>query len=355
MRPERDPDELISFSTSGSTGTPVHWLRTPRQLRAEVTLVSEVAFGAVDRVVCFAPPVHLFGRLFGRELPAWQGIPVVDAWREPTTPPVVEPGLRTLFVCLPASWPLLRSVAARIAELPGAVALHGTGLLPPAAIGVVNALAEADFRAAEIFGSTETGGIAVRDLLPTTAPAPSASGRAGQAGVPPQPWTLLPDVDLLAPTGAEEGLLRISSPRLARRADLAEVPASWESADLVRRVDDRHFQFLGRSTRMVKVNGIRCDLDLVERAVAARFPELDVVAVPVTDDTRGEHYELYCATKGHPALDVAAVAAAVADRGGLPVPRRVHLVGALPRTATGKVRLAELTGEPATGRPGRSD
>jgi acyl-coenzyme A synthetase/AMP-(fatty) acid ligase len=338
--------EPIAFSTSGSTGVPVHWLRTPEQLRAEVMLVSEVTFGAVDRVVCFAPPDHIFGRLFGRELPAWQGIPVLDAWREPTTPPAIEAGLRTLFVCVPASWPLLRALAARIAELPGAVALHGTGPVPPSAIGVLSSLAEADFRAVEIFGSTETGGIAVRELAPQ-----------------PPAWTLLPDVTLLSPEGVPseggEQLLRISGPRLARRADLAEAPSSWESADLIRRVDDRHFHFLGRRGRMIKVNGVRCDLELVERVVAARFPGLDVVGVPVTDDTRGEHYELYYAAsrdgvdaEGVDAdgVDAAAIARAVTGWGaGLPVPRRVHRVRGIPRTATGKVRLDQLGAEVIAG------
>jgi acyl-coenzyme A synthetase/AMP-(fatty) acid ligase len=331
-------DAPISFATSGSTGAPVHWLRTARQLRAEVMLVSEVAFGAVERVVCFAPPEHLFGRLFGRELPAWQGIPVLDAWREPTTPPHIEPGLRTLFVCVPASWPLLRAMAARIAELPGAIALHGTGPVPPAAHQAVAALADADFRAVEIFGSTETGGIAVRDLA-----------------VEPHPWTLLPDVTLLPAEGGSDSaarLLRVRSPRLARRADLAEFPDSWECADLIRQVDHRHFHFLGRSSRLVKVNGIRCDLDQVERAVTARFPAIDAVAVPVTDATRGEHYELYYATTAGTvdAVDAAGIARAVAEWGtGLPVPRRVHRVRAIPRTATGKISIDRLGPDIAAG------
>ncbi|QUQ68819.1 AMP-binding protein [Kutzneria sp. CA-103260] len=319
-------DAPVVFHTSGHTGEPVRWLRTRAQILAEVRVVADAVLVPVDQVVCFAPPQHIFGGLFGRELPALQGIPVVDAWREPTSPPSIPAGLRTLFVCVPSSWPLLRAVAGDIARLPASVALHGSGPSTPTARQVCRSLAGKGFRAAEIFGSTETGGIATRDLVADDVP----------------PWTLLPDVTFARDGADTEQLLAVRSPRLARREDMVATPDQWRTQDVVRLVDDRHFDFIGRTSRLVKINGVRVDIGVVERLVAATFPDVDVACVPVVDETRGEHYELcYAGRDDEPGM-IARLMEVIASDGGTPVPRTVRRVPAIARSATGKVLLEQL-------------
>jgi acyl-coenzyme A synthetase/AMP-(fatty) acid ligase len=300
----------------------VEWLRTRDQLAAEVRLVSETVLGPIDQVVCFAPPQHIFGGLFGRELPALLGIPVVDAWLEPTSPPSIPAGRRTLFVCVPASWPLLRAVADDIARLPASVALHGSGPSTPAASRVCGLLSGAAFRAVEIFGSTETGGVGTRELAEDA-----------------RPWTLLPDVEFVRDGDGDEQLLAVRSPRLARRADMADTPDHCRTRDIVRLVDDRRFHFVGRASRLVKINGVRCDLGAIEQLVSNRLTGADVACLPVVDEIRGEHYELYYA--GPDDLAAAGIVAVISS-GRLPVPRIVRRVPTIPRSATGKVLLAEL-------------
>ncbi|GAA3289929.1 hypothetical protein GCM10020295_02990 [Streptomyces cinereospinus] len=210
-----------------------------------------------------------------------------------TEVPPLRPGARTLLVCLPSTWPLLRRLLTPLGALPRAVALHSTAAAPEAAKEVVHALRGTGFTAHALLGSTETGAVAHRPIAP--------------AGTDDGPWRLLPDVVLVpdlraARTADPVQPLHVISPRLGRRHDMAEPPASWRTTDLVRRRGLREFDHLGRSSRLVKANGVRVWLDEVESAVAEALPGLDVACLPVPDGVRGEHYEMYCAppaARGH--------------------------------------------------------
>jgi acyl-coenzyme A synthetase/AMP-(fatty) acid ligase len=333
----------VALETSGHTGPPRTWLRAPEQLAAEIELIGGLLIGDVDEVVCFAPTRHLFGRLFGAALPAARRIPVQHMDRQPLAAPALRPGSRVLFVCLPASWLMLRGLVPAIRRLDAAVLLHGAGPAPPVTSQVVAQLAGTPVRAVELFGSTETGGVAHRDL--------SASGG--------RRWTLLPDVDLLPdpeqpgpglPPAASRwehqpgvGRLHVRSPRLARPADMPTTPESILLNDVVRRVGPRQFEFLGRSSRLIKINGIRCDLDAIER-VAQLLLRRPVACVAVRDAVRGEHYELFCeAAEMGPQPDTGQVWQALAPLSHRRMlPRRVHVVAEIPVTVTGKVDTGQL-------------
>ena len=331
----------VAFETSGHTGPPRTWLRTPEQLAAEAELIGGLLIGGVDEVVCFAPTRHLFGRLFGAVLPAARRIPVQHMDRRPLAAPALRAGRRVLFVCLPASWLMLRGLVPAIRRLDAAVLLHGAGPAPPAASQVLAQLAGTPARAVELFGSTETGGVAHRDL--------SASGD--------RRWTLLPDVDLLPDPEQTPGAgrLHVRSPRLARPADMPATPESILLNDVVRRVGPRQFEFLGRSSRLIKINGIRCDLDAIER-VAQVLLRRPVACVAVRDDVRGEHYELFCeAPETGPRPDTGQLWLALAPLSHRRMlPRRVHVVAEIPVTVTGKVdtgRLSAIAGAGEADRP----
>ncbi|MCH6162577.1 acyl-CoA synthetase [Streptomyces marispadix] len=329
-RPVREGE--IPFATSGHTGEPVRWWRTREQLRAEVELIAATAIGEVGQVISLAPPEHLFGRLFGVELPRRYGIEVHNAWQDPVIPPTWRPGVPALFVCLPASWVVLRSLAPRIAELPRAVALHSAGPTTAHTRQLVSALRGHPFRAVELFGSTETGAVASREI---------AADADDQ-----QPWRLLPDVRAELPDGQDERRLTVSSPRLARRDGHRAPPRTWQMGDLVRAAGERRFTFVGRASRLIKVNGLRCDLGRVEQTVATALPGLEAVCLPKRDAVRGEHYELvYADPRGEfdsrslwPLLRRAL--------GGTPLPRSLRRVPRIPRSSTGKP-LTHLLGKPA--------
>lgn len=324
----------IAFATSGSTGPPVTWLRTEAQLRAEVELVHEAVLGSArfGRIVSYAPPGHLYGRLYGRELPRLQDVPVTGLWDEPLTVPPLEDGVPTLLVCLPSTWQLLARHLAALARHGRVTALHSTGPATPAAHQVAGRLAETGFRAHELLGSTETGAVAHR---------PVAGDHTDGL-----PWRLLPDVEVLPGTLADgcktAQRLRVASPRLARLSGAEAPPEDWESPDLVAPVGPRTFHHLGRASRLVKVNGVRCDLARVEDMVRARCPGLDLVCAPVSDPVRGEHYEVFYSSPEP--VDPSALRRRLGRLpSGLPAPRAVHRVPSIPRSATGKVLTTELT------------
>jgi acyl-coenzyme A synthetase/AMP-(fatty) acid ligase len=219
---------------------------------------------------------------------------------------------------------VLHRSARRVADLTGSIALHGTGPVTAAVTEAVAGLTGRGMRAVELFGSTETGGIAHRSML------------AGAA----EPWRLLPDVSLVGDAGADGTcLLHVRSPRIARRRG-EPATGTHRLADIVRPVGSDRFVFLGRSGRLVKINGRRCDLGLIEEVIAATVPDIDVVCVGVPDWVRGEHYELF--HTGGPAVDTRLLCAALGD---LPRPRAVHRVDRVPRTITGKVKVDRLFAE----------
>ncbi len=316
-----DHHQQVEFATSGSTAEPVVWVRSVEQLRAEAALIAATVLGPVEHVVTFAPRTHLYGRLFGSVLPELLGVGVDDLSDDPLAAPPVDPGRRTLYVCLPASWQVLHASARHRGGLRGSIALHGTGPVTPAVTTAVRGLTTAGLEAVELFGSTETGGVAYR---------PMAVGTA-------EPWRLLPDVTLLGEPGADGTcLLDVRSPRVARRVDR---PASGTHrlTDVIRPIGSDRFVFLGRSARLIKINGRRCDLARIERAVSAEVPGIDAVCVGVPDRIRGEHYELFhtAGAELHPERLAAAL-------GDLPHPRAVHGVHRVPRTITGKVKIDRL-------------
>ncbi|MFI9511228.1 hypothetical protein [Nocardia sp. NPDC052566] len=318
-------DEEVEFATSGHSGASVRWLRTRAQLEMEVEVVTEALGNPIEQVVNFAPPVHLFGHLYGYILPELRAITSIDLWHDPLARPSLDPSKRTLFVCLPSSWMVLRSMVEEIAALPGAVALHGTGPTTATTVRVVADLhrrSQGRVRAMEIFGATETGAVALREIAHTSAA---------------HPWTLLPDVDLFEKCGNEQ-LLKVRSPRIARRDDMAVSPEWWQLNDVVRIVGDRDFEFVGRTSRLIKVNGVQCDLAWVEDAVREGMPGVDVVCIAVRDSVRGEHYELFYTD---PTGTVSTENVWLRLK-GLPIPRAVHRVDQIPRTITGKAKVDRL-------------
>ena len=325
MRETSAPDATIAFRTSGQSGTPVTWMRTPQQIVAEALLVAACLPERVDRVITYAPPLHLYGRIFSDALPAYLGVPVEDAWHEPLRPPHLPPDERVLIVCLPATWRLLRDLVPRLGTPPAVTAVHGTGRLTPEGAAVVESLAETPFGGFEIFGSTETGAIAHRPL------------GGGE-------WTLFRDVEMLTKHGAEHSQqrLRVRSPRLARSPGGPREPDGHTLDDLVVPTGERTFLVTGRASRMLKVNGRRVHLERVEDTLCAAFPGIDVACVPWDDPVRGEHYSIVCATAAVtlPDADIDRVIRAMDPLPALP--RTIHRVTSIPRGDTGKVRLDRL-------------
>jgi acyl-coenzyme A synthetase/AMP-(fatty) acid ligase len=328
------PATETAFTTSGQSGRPGVWLRSEKQVRAEVELLARIVGDRVDRIVNFAPPHHLYGHLLGKRLPAYLGVPVEHLWHSPMETPRLPADERILLVCLPSTWVMLRSLADRLWAVPAVTAVHSTGPVTRIARDLLRDLDGTAFRAVEILGSTETGGVAHRSL----APRPSD----------PSTWTLFDDVTLVRGETPEQ-VLEVASPRLARAPQMSRRPHTHLLDDLVRPVDERRFELVGRRTRMIKVNGRRIRLDRIEDVMRTALPSAEIVCVPRVDEVRAEHYDVFYTGGRHapePAELQRTMRAALPD---VPLPRLIRRVSAIPRGATGKVRLDRLLAEARRG------
>ncbi|MFC5144686.1 AMP-binding protein [Streptomyces aureoversilis] len=100
------------------------------------------------------------------------------------------------------------------------------------------------------------------------------------------------------------------------------------TGDIARCTDDGLYEVIGRSSRFVKIFGLRIDLQRAEAALERRG---------VTATCTGDDRELVVAVTGAATPDAARVRRLTADECGLPLRAvRVHHFAELPRLATGK-------------------
>jgi len=327
MTAQEVTQDEIAFSTSGTSGTPVVWLRTAEQLRAEAELVARTLPAPVDRVISYAPTEHLYGRIFGQVLPHVLGVEVENLAGSPLEAPRLGPRERVLVVCLPSTWRLLRDVVGRLRDTPTVTVVHSTGRMTDDAHEVLQDLTGTALCGLEVLGSTEAGAVAYRPLATATGP---------------DRWSLFDDVDMANVPGGGEQRLEVRSPRLARRSDASTPPSSVVLDDLVVPTGPRAFQLIGRATGLVKVNGRRVQLEHVERAVRQDLPGVDVACVPRQDAVRGEHYTVvYAPGREHVRPEhVWAAIARMSPR--VAPPRDVRQVEVIPRGPAGKIRHDRL-------------
>jgi acyl-coenzyme A synthetase/AMP-(fatty) acid ligase len=240
------PDGTVEFWTAGSTGEPKGMPRTLAQLDAEIALL-ERTFGHLvptGPVVGTVPHHHIYGCLFRLLWPLAAGRPFLA---EPAGDP--SSFLRALAQPQPAT---LVASPAHLSRLPELLDLARIPVPPRVVFSSGGPLAQADALlwrgrvpagVAEIYGSTESGGIAWR-----------IQGPGSESGE----WTPFDDVRLaFLPDGAlEVGSFR-AGPDPLRLEDGAE-PAP-----------EGRFQLLGRLDRTLKLEEKRVSLPELERALVA--------------------------------------------------------------------------------------
>ncbi len=299
--------ERLAFDTSGSTGAPRTIVHRAAHLLDEVA-AQPALFPGIRRVVSVVPPHHIYGFLFGVLGPALHGWPVVD--RRAAGPGSVVAGLSPgdLVVATPFHWSLiLRSGA----SMPPGVAGVASGA--PAPPDLWSALAKRGLgRLVEIYGSTETAGIGIRE--------------AAEAD-----FALLPHL-----AGPAEGLEPI-----VRRIDGTPVAPP----DRLEPTTPGRFRVAGRRDAAVQVGGVNVFPARVRNAIAA----LDLVAdCAVRPDGEGAGARLKAfvvpadaGILGEPVREDAfrrklraAIAACLSDPER---PARLNLGPRLPRTEMGKL------------------
>lgn len=304
------PSPVVT-KTSGSTGQQRAWSRTPAQLLSETAQLAALwQDRRVDMVLASAPPAHFYGLLTTLLLPLRLGVPVYYMPDFHAALPDVT-GRGVGVTAIPWTFRILSRSLDALASAAEISVLHSTAKLPLEASEFVAGLDTVDVAITEIFGSTETGGIASRRL-------------------PAAEWTLFDDVTL-EHDGVGEVPLVVSGPRLADGLH------RWQTDDSIDMVGGRKFLFLGRRTRLRKINGVRVNLDEVEELLRAAAPCADLACVPIDDPLRGESFSVL-AVPVEPARDDLVSRVRIAAKSLRLAPHEVRIVARIDRSETGKLR-----------------
>jgi acyl-CoA synthetase (AMP-forming)/AMP-acid ligase II len=235
--------EAVVLFTSGSTGEPQAYPKRLSQLAAEVGTLDRT-FGTslgTAEIVATVSHQHIYGLLFKILWPLTSGR--VFCARSLVYPEELEEamaGRRVALIANPAHLERLERPARQQIGRGTVCAVFSSGG-PLAPEGVRRSEASFGCTPLEIYGSTETGGVAWRE----------------SPGGVPAAWTPFDDVELRDADGA-----------LAVRSPKVRDAAWWTTEDLARFDAAGHFTLLGRRDRIVKVFGVRTSLAGMERALS---------------------------------------------------------------------------------------
>ena len=331
---ERESAWVLLF-TSGTTGEEKPIAKAVRHLEDEVAMLG-AHFGSAlpggARMLSTAPPQHLYGLLFRVLWPLAAGRPFLRTallHPEELVPYLSEPGAFAL-----ASTPVaLRGLAERnelaaCASRCRAVFSSGGPLDAEIARRVADALGAPPI---EVYGSTETGGVAER-----------------QQWQGDESWRPLPGVEAVV---SDDGRLLVTSPFVSSGETLGSGATRFATGDRAETDGTGGFHLRGRSDRMVKIAEKRLSLpDMESRLrehpavaevalVLADGPGEPRVAAVVVPTAAGRALH---AGGGRRALGRELSEHLARDFDRVLLPRVWRVVDALPRNAQGKTSVRAL-------------
>jgi len=309
LKPDAD---WVRLFTGGSTGRPQLCSKTPEKLLGEALYLCEkFGLSADDRIVAAVPPYHIYGLLYSVLVPFVASAAVLD--QRPAFPREIERAVRdheaTTLVAAPIHYRALRDSAPRNSRL--RMAFSSASMLADEDNAAFCRRTGAPIH--EVYGSTETGGVASRCRA------------RGQSA-----FQVFDGVDWKIDSGHLMVRSAFMSPEPDRHAD-----GFVKIGDRARRTGDGGFLLLGRSDGIVKVAGKRVDLenirekimvidgvrDVVVQALPHAGPRENTIAVVVS----GEVAEEKIRTSLSDRLEAHAL------------PRRIVIVSDIPFTHTGKI------------------
>lgn len=307
------PDKpFVSLFTGGSTGKPRVWSKTPANLFGEaIHLARTFSIGRNDILLSTVPPQHIYGLLCSVLLPFVAQAQVLC--RTCTFPREIfsslQKGGATVLVSVPIHYAALRVGDFQRFSL--RLALSSAAPLDPKDAAFF--LERTGLAITEIYGSTETGGMATRAY-----------------GVDHGSWEPFACLDW-----------KILSERLCVRSDFVspDLPRDREgffvTADRVAKTGGNRFKFLGRADHIVKVAGKRVDLEETREKIRQIPGVIDayVTALPLNRARRAEIAALVATDL--PARDLRTAIRSMDDPYGRP--RRIRIVKAIPVLPNGKI------------------
>ena len=301
----------VMLFTGGSTGKPKLWSKTAQNLFGEARLLAETfGIGPCDVILSTVPPQHIYGLLFSVMVPLVSGCTVLEpvySFPQEILATARDSGA-TILVSVPSQYHVLQTGSLQRYKL--RLAFSSAGMVsPPDAEYFYE---KTGMAVTEIYGSTETGGIAWK-VSPTDR----------------QVCRTFKGIDRKIQNGRLQVRSGFISPELPRDQD-----GFFTTADRAEPCGADSFTLHGRADDIVKVGGRRVDLSEICDKLKTLPGVCDAVVFAMHARTgRGS--------------DIAALIAGTADaaaiRGGLAknsepyaIPRHLKIVDSIPVLPTGK-------------------
>ena len=306
-----DDEPFLTLFTGGSTGTPKIWSKTPRNLFEEASYICRrFNLTATDIFLATVPPQHIYGLLFSIMVPLVASARVLpDIYVLPRNIVAAMENFRaTVLISVPPCYRVLNGDFLMAHQL--RLAFSSSGVLDPS--DAANFYKQTGIGIHEIYGSTETGGIATRC---------HADSSMAWSVFTPVEWQIVDDC------------LQVRSPFLSPSL-LKNQDGFFVTADRAEQNEQGHFILCGRVDNVVKIGGKRVDLQEIQEKIKKIDGVLDAAVILLTR-TDGRR------------TDLSAFVVSDIDPGELrqkmmgqveayAIPRRFIAVEKIPVTATGK-------------------
>lgn len=313
----------VTLHTSGSTGKPKAFPKRLAELEAEAEELYRLWGGLLDgrRLYSTVNHQHIYGLLFSCLLPISAGLPFCS--EQVRYPESLEglPDGNPILVCSPAFLKRIAETDFAPEIFPGKPVIFSSGgVLPPEAARATRE--KLGFAPLEVYGSTETGGIAWRASVTDTAWTPFRRNRVFLA---------------------DDGRIAVASPYILD-------PAGFVSGDIGRFVEEGRFVLEGRSDSIVKIEEKRVSLTEVETRLAESPFVADSAVIALTGKRQYLGAVIVLSEAGRKRFlgaekkEINAHFHAHLSRylEGAVIPKKWRFVDAIPRNAQDKVARADL-------------
>jgi acyl-coenzyme A synthetase/AMP-(fatty) acid ligase len=311
-------DELLRLYTGGSTGVPQIWSKTRANIFSEVLfLARHFGISRQDRIVATISPYHVYGLLYSVALPLVSGATVLPGM--PSFPEeiiqAVQENKATVLVSVPAHYRALR----------GRPGMGPSLRLAFSSAGMLDIADNSDFcrgntaGIVEVYGSTETGGIALRNR---------SRGEGHFTPYPTVEWTIA------------EQRLRIRSPYLSPGLP-RDAAGFFVTGDRVEAHAQDGFILKGRADSITKVAGKRVDLEEIHTLIKQQPGVADCLVLALAE-AGGREHRIVAVVEGQ-SVDVEAIRRALASQvEPYALPRVIKTVERMPMKENGKYDRREI-------------
>ncbi len=349
MRPT--PHAALLLFTSGTTGSPKLVPLTERNLLTSAANVAEtLRLEPTDRCLNVMPLFHIHGlvaALLG-SLVAGGSVVCTEGFRARDVPEWIEEFRPTWYTAVPtihqAMLQVARSSAAKGRVLPATFRFvrSSSAALP---VGVLDGLEAAfDVPVIEAYGMTEAAHQMTSNPLPDQVRKPGTVGKAAGPDV-----AVLDDRGHVLPAGATgevaiKGASVMSGYVDNPAANQASFVDGWfRTGDQGRFDEDGYLTITGRLKELINRGGEKVAPREIDIALLEHADVVEAAAFAIPHDRLGEDVAAAVVLRDGADVTTAQLRIFVGERlAPYKVPRRVVVVGALPRGRTGKIERANL-------------